>query len=298
MILLGTIVGFASAGCTAISYVSSRRFMTLSSRGSGQLTAMSFTLMGLASAAILPCFAGAVWPPYQTLILPLLVACGFFLIAQVTSFYVLTFVQASRLSPLLGMKVVTIAILTPVFLGTHISPMQWAAVVLSTVAAFLLIHIGGKLAWQATTGVATMVVCYSLSDIGIVKLVNALAGNGAMAAMIAVVLIYMMAGVFGVGCLIAYGIPDRGTWKLAMPYTVSWFISALLYFISLQFLGVVFAIIIQATRGLQSIALGVFLSHHGFHYLEEKTDRATLIRRIAAAILMLMAIVLYFVSAK
>lgn len=138
-----------------------------------------------------------------------------------------------------------------------------------------------------------MVLCYSLSDLGIVKLVAVLGGAGRWAGILALVLIYILAGLFGLACMIRFGIPDRHTWRLALPYTGSWFCSAIFYFISLQCLGVVFAIIIQATRGLQSIALGVFLAHRGHEHLEEKTDRTTLVKRIAAAVLMVAAIILY-----
>lgn len=298
MILFGTMAGLLSAGCTAVSYVCSRRFMTRSTLGSRQLTAMSFSLMGLASAAMLPFFLDQPWPPLRTLVLPLLMACGFFLIAQITSFVVLKYIQASRISPLLGMKIIAIAVLTPLFLGTLITPTQWVAVGMSVVAALLLIQIGGRLPWQATAGVAVMVICYSLSDIGIVQLVAALDCMGHGAVMLALVLIYLLAGIVGFLALLVWGIPARSEWKLALPYTTAWFCSAIFYFISLRHLGVVLAIIVQATRGLQSIALGAILAHRGHHDLEEHVDKLTLVKRIAAAILMAAAIAVYVCSAQ
>jgi MFS superfamily sulfate permease-like transporter len=43
-----------------------------------------------------------------------------------------------------------------------------------------------------------------------------------------------------------------------------------------------------------SIVLGAVLAHAGWHDLEEQVDRATLLKRIAAAMLMTAAIALYF----
>ena len=45
-----------------------------------------------------------------------------------------------------------------------------------------------------------------------------------------------------------------------------------------------------------SVAIGAALAHLGWHELEQRVDRATLLRRLAAALLMTAAIALYVID--
>ena len=45
-----------------------------------------------------------------------------------------------------------------------------------------------------------------------------------------------------------------------------------------------------------SIAIGATLAHFGWHELEQRVDQATLLRRMAAALLMTAAIALYVID--
>jgi hypothetical protein len=58
----------------------------------------------------------------------------------------------------------------------------------------------------------------------------------------------------------------------------------------------VFGNIMQSTRGVMSVAIGAALAHLGWHELEQRVDRATLLRRLAAALLMTAAIALYVID--
>ena len=60
--------------------------------------------------------------------------------------------------------------------------------------------------------------------------------------------------------------------------------------------GVVFGNILQSTRGVMSVAIGATLAQLGWHELEQRVDRVTLLRRLAAALLMTAAIALYVVD--
>jgi len=58
----------------------------------------------------------------------------------------------------------------------------------------------------------------------------------------------------------------------------------------------VFGNILQSTRGIMAVVAGAALAHLGWHDLEERVDRATLIRRFAAAVLMTAAVCLFVID--
>ena len=58
-------------------------------------------------------------------------------------------------------------------------------------------------------------------------------------------------------------------------------------------LGTVFGNVIQASRGLISIAIGMLLLHYGFGKLDAKISGSMWLRRAIAAILMTAGIILY-----
>jgi hypothetical protein len=58
----------------------------------------------------------------------------------------------------------------------------------------------------------------------------------------------------------------------------------------------VFGNILQSTRGVMSVVLGAALAQMGWHELEQRVDRASLLRRLAAALLMTAAIALYVID--
>ena len=125
-----------------------------------------------------------------------------------------------------------------------------------------------------------------------------LAGNGALGPLLAACWIYVVLGVFGVALLMVQGWPTRAQWLGAVPYSLFWLASVFTYFFGLALLegNVVLAVIIQASRGLQSIALGWVLAHMGMTHLEEKVPHRTVLLRALAALLMLGAIALYAVN--
>ncbi len=82
---------------------------------------------------------------------------------------------------------------------------------------------------------------------------------------------------------VRFGLPFSGCWYAAM--------AALYYAIGV--LGPVYAVILQSTRGLWSILLGAALAHIGLIHIEEKVHGHIVLRRLAAAAMMIVAIWLY-----
>jgi len=102
-----------------------------------------------------------------------------------------------------------------------------------------------------------------------------------------------MCGVAGLVALPWYGSRRFADWRAAAPYAAIWLPSMFALFGSLALCGAVLGNLAIATRGLFSIVLGVVLARGGFHHLEQHVARGVLLRRLAAAILMMAAIGLF-----
>jgi hypothetical protein len=86
---------------------------------------------------------------------------------------------------------------------------------------------------------------------------------------------------------------DRRDGIAAMQYAAAWLGGMVALYACFGLVGAVFGNVLQATRGVMAISIGALLARAGWHDLEERVDRATFLRRLAAAGLMVVAIVLY-----
>ena len=77
------------------------------------------------------------------------------------------------------------------------------------------------------------------------------------------------------------------------PFAFAWYLSQVALFVCFGMLGTVFGNVIQASRGLISIAIGMLLLHYGFGKLDAKISGSMWLRRAIAAILMTAGIILY-----
>ena len=139
-------------------------------------------LMGAASLVMLPFFWGQDVPPLRKLALPAVCSSMFYMIGQVCLFLVLRRVHASRVSPLLGLKIAILALITAFIIpGGAVTPLQWLAVGISVAAAFVLNESGGRLSPGLIVTVLTGCLFYSLSDMSIRWLIDSLAQLGKFA---------------------------------------------------------------------------------------------------------------------
>jgi hypothetical protein len=84
--------------------------------------------------------------------------------------------------------------------------------------------------------------------------------------------------------------------KLALPFSTLWPGAIISLFLCIGLAGPVFAVILQSTRGLMSVALGALLAAKGGTHVEQKLTKKVLLQRIAAAILMIAAVTLYAIG--
>ncbi|MDD4871231.1 MAG: EamA family transporter [Kiritimatiellae bacterium] len=293
---MGIILGIGASLSQSLSYLFSRRFIKECGDDWRLLLAVSHILMGLMSLVILPFLCVRQdFPALKAAVIPAIGTAGFYFTAQAVLFAALKRVEASRISPLLGLKVVVLALLATAMGKQHLHWQNWLAVVMSGSAAFFLNEIGGRIPLKAMVFVTLTVTGYSFSDMNIRDMLIVLAPAGDRGPFIGVCMSYILCGVCGGLMLFKTGLPKRRAWVLAFPHAVAWFASMFLFYWSIVMINLIFASVVQATRGIISIWLGVIVAELGMDHIEKPLSRGVLWKRIAAAVLMVVAIVLYSV---
>ena len=302
---IGVITGLLAAFFSALSYLVSRHHVLshpeLEGEGGGpRLIVQSHVLMGL--ACIPACLL--LWPPgggpAAASYLPPACLCAIaYLIGQNCFFTALREVPASRLAPLLGLKIAMLAGIVALVLGPPLGGRQWAAVALSVVAALALQRGDDRLPARALGLILVACLCFAIADLAIVSLIGRLAGGNAEpmgrfhAGVLAMAITYVACGAILLPAAPRMWPRSGGGWLPAVQYSLVWLLAMIALYACLGQVGAVFGNILQSTRGVMSVVIGAALAHAGWHDLEEQVDRATLLKRIAAAMLMTAAIALW-----
>lgn len=297
MVWIGVMLGLGAATMQSLSYLFSRLFVMKRAQGSFHLMVQAHVLMGLASLALLPLAWPAGAPPLAQYFWPMVGAGGFYMLGQVGLFGALRYTEASRVSPLLGLKLIILAAFTVIFQDARMALVQWLAVMGAVAAAFLLNYAGRALPWRAIVWILFACLNYSLSDLSIVAMVQAMAlPSPVAAAMLGTAVTYIFCGLVG-ALLLPWARPIRlADLKYSAPFAACWLGAMFLLFGSFASIGVVFGNIMQSLRGLLSIFIGARLARMGHVQLEQRQPASVLARRILAGGLMLGAIVLYLLN--
>jgi drug/metabolite transporter (DMT)-like permease len=304
-VILGVTAGLVTALLSAVSYLISRHH-GVRSGGPIRLLVLAHTLMGL---ACVPATA-ILWPVGLPLtrgwLVPLVGSAATYLLGQALVFVALRHADASRVAPLLGLKIVMLAAITSWLPEGGLDIRQWVAVGLSVVAA-LVLQRGGGVAAAAVPSIVVACLSFAVSDLCIVGLIDGLQQAGAGAGVsigrlhaggLAMTTTYLACG--GAAALMltmpALRPRSRAAWIGAGQYAVTWLLCMAALYVCLGLVGAVFGTILQSTRGIMAIGIGAVLGHLGWHELETRVDRGTLVRRVAAAALMTAAIAIYVID--
>lgn len=219
-IAIGVAAGLLSAACNSVFYLLSRHFLTGAGRSGFQLFAMSHLLMAVASAVALPLLWSPSVPPLRTYAGPLMASAAFYLLGQLGLFKALRWTDASRIAPLLGLKILMLALIT--FAGLHVTVLrdlfalrplawlQWVAVAACVSAAFVLNAVGGRIPAPAVLGTLLAAGAYCLSDLSIGVLVERLRVVGAFrGAIYGCACTYLLCGLAGLPLALPGLRPDR-----------------------------------------------------------------------------------------
>jgi drug/metabolite transporter (DMT)-like permease len=296
--LLGILLGLAAALCQSSSYVGSRIFTHKYPGRTLSLLSLSHIVMGILALILLPFVWPSRMPPFTEYALSLFACSGFYLVGQTFLFVSLKTASASRVSPLLGIKVFILAAIGVLFLGQHFSFLQWAAIAMSVIAAGMLSRTGEKLSLVAALLIFLTCLSYCISDINIKILVHHFDYLGlARGSMMAASLSYIVCGIAAAVLWFFVRPAAAVMWGYSMPFALAWFFAMLLLYACFGAIGVVYGNIVQSSRGIISIFFGAALVKYNLEHLDQKVSRAVFFQRIAAAILMSCAIALYYLGA-
>ena len=307
---IGIVTGLMAAFFSALSYLVSRHHVLShpelrGAEGGPRLIVQAHVLMGLVCIpACLLLWPHAGGPAVFSCLPPAFLCATTYLIGQGCFFTALREVPASRLSPLLGLKIAMLAGIVSLFIGPPLDGRQWTAVVLSVVAALSLQRGDDRLPARALGLILAACLCFAIADLAIVTLIGRLVGTGAdpmgrfRAGILAMVITYVACGVLLLPAAPRMWPRTSGGWTPSLQYSLVWLAAMITLYACLGQVGAVFGNILQSTRGVMSVVIGAALAQAGCHDLEERVDRATLLKRIAAAMLMTAAIAIWVSDAS
>ena len=295
----GVAVGFLAAFLQSCSYIVSARYVRLSGRPAWTLLPPSYILMAPASlalaAAMLRLAQGPV--PWRTALVPAVFSMATCVLANATMFRLLKSVDASLVSPMLGLKVPMLALFYTFALARPCTFAQWIAVALVFAATAALGVAGRRLSGASWGWLLATCAGFSLSDWLIGETFAAVEPafpTFAPRALFSLAFIYLVcAAAAALALPFCPPLPRAGWARWAVPYAAAWFLAMAALYACFATCGIVLGNIVQNTRGLLSIALGWLVARAGRTDLEERVSRAVLVRRVAAAALLLAAIALY-----
>ncbi|MFM9058701.1 MAG: EamA family transporter [Planctomycetaceae bacterium] len=305
-LFLGIATGLAAAAASAVSYLVARHHGARTGGAGLRLLVPAHALMGAVCLPVAWLLWPAALPPAANWLPPLLQSTICYLVGQACVYAALRRMPASRLAPLLGLKIVMLAAIVSCLPGDRLDVRQWAAVALAVFAAWLMRREPANAAAgsaPAPRGLAIVLVgClfFALSDLGIVALIEALHAPCAAccppigrlhAGALAMAVTYVLCGAGALPFVPRLGLRG-GDWVAPAQYAAAWLGSMVALYACFGTVGVVFGNILQSTRGIMAVLAGVALAHAGWHDLEERVDRVTLARRFGAAALMTAAIAL------
>jgi hypothetical protein len=315
--LVGMVSGLSAALCQSLSYLGTRHYAHGRSGGAGRgLMVLGHVWMGGLAVIVLACawprgLTGGQWTWLCKVWLPVAAMGGAYLVGQVGQILALRHLEPSRVSPLLGVKVVFVALLSTIVVpppvramggaAVGLTWMQWTGVVLAAVAAVGLNFAGSALKKRAMGGILLACVAFSLSDWSIwwgnSAIKEALPGfSEVRLSFLNAALCYIMTAVPALVLMPWWGSRKGKDWRDAVPFAVTWFGGMLFLFWCFAEVGPVLGVILQATRGLMSIGIGALLLWWGHVHMEPASSRRAWVQRVVAGVLMFLAISLYVIK--
>jgi len=295
MIIYGIILGLVAAFTQSLSYIFARKFSSGCTNSNVRLLIASHIIMAIVGAIALPFF----WPAIEwewNWIRPVILCAVYYLVGQGLMFVSLKSAEASKISPLLSIKVVMLAFLTWWLIGTPLNYLQWTGVGLCLIGAFVLNFGGGGISRRAIISVLGACLFYSLSDMNITIMVKTLEGHLSRwdAIFFGVCMTYILCGLIcGPFMLVVKESKLSDLKGPAFGFAVTWMIAMVFLFATFSIVGTVYGNILQSMRGIISIRIGVVIARMGHHHIEAHMPRKIFIRRLIAGLIMTAAIVAF-----
>lgn len=291
--LTGIWIGLVSAVMQSTSYVLSRKFV-LRYNSPWKLLIYSYLVEGILGALIWAAATPFVeihysWKLFLWLFIFVVMAC----LGGFSFFGALKEIEASRLSSLQGIKLIILTLLNLFFVDKLPNIWQYLAILLATIAAVGMNFTGGPLKIKGVLFLLATVFCYSWTDIGAAQISLLVdSGNRALDGLCGTSMAFACCGLFPLLVFTRTKF-EKECFFAAIPYGSMWFFAMILLFVSFCFVGVMYGVIIQATRGVISVIMGWMLLKLSWDKSEPVVGVSAWVRRGIMALLMLAAIILY-----
>lgn len=294
---LGIVLGLLTALGHSLSYLATRWFTVDRGRPVSQLLVQGHVMMGVVSLSSLAWLWPAGFEPTAGWWTQLGGIIAMFIVAQISLLSALRLADASRIAPLLGFKIAVLALIS-VLQGAPLTGTQWLGVGLAVAAAWVLNDVGGRLPWRVTLLAFMACLAYAVADTfikGCIDIGREVSGDESAfgVPMFTVAAVFGSLGLIALPLLKIFGSREPVSWRDSAPYAVLWLLSMIALYATFASLGTVLGAILQSARGLTSILLGIALAGLGWQHLEQKHGWAVQARRLGAAALMCLAVVLY-----
>jgi drug/metabolite transporter (DMT)-like permease len=293
-LIFGIIAGLLAGLCQSISFVFSRLTAIRYQGRALTILCMAHLIMGVFSICILP-FLTFEKPPevlsHLNIIFPM---AGFYLAGMAFFFLAIKNIDASRATPILGMKVVFVAILLVIFQGANYGLLQWIAIGLTSASVFFLNISGTTIPWKSTALVLLTAILYASSDLFIKKVIVAYSILGGINSLLFPCIInFILCGVISAILLIFLKGKSFNVWKGSLWFAIAYFSANFLSFYAISKIDIVYSNIAMSTRGIFSILLGASLAYIGIHDLETKVSKKVVIGRCIAGVMLTASIALF-----
>ena len=287
---VGICLGLAGAFFQSLAYVFSKVCLIKTNMTPLRFLMTSHFVIAVFSLVILA-FVGVDLPSNNSWVFYAGGGATAYFLGQLALIKALSKCDPSRVSALLGLKVPILAMISLTFMGKNFASLQWIAIGLIILSAFILSRVGGKLSKSGLILIILATFGYSLSDIGATNLVKSFTHlSAAKATMVSVCLTYISCGIMTVVYFLFSKAPRQVELKGVLPYSIVWFTSFVFLFSSFLSIGFVGGNIAQSSRGVISIVLGIIIAGMGMKELEEKISKKVFSARMLSGLVMLLAI--------
>lgn len=304
MAFYGILFGLGAAVMMAMAAISSGRAVRRSPEAGafGVLIASHIWAGILAALGLVILWDKSIAPGFASWFPICIMAAVFYLIGQWLFFIIQKQVDSSRIVPLLGVKLIFLALINGCILKKEIYGWpQYLGVLCTIASAFVMVDkkSGRPMSLMNVLTLLVLSMFYALSDISLDtqygRVDTYYTGGRLICSMLNTCLTYTLVGVGTAAFLLPFGrkILTRRVWLDSLPYGVFWLAGIAFLFASFSIIGPVNGAIAQSTRGIFAILIGALIAKHGFSYLEEKVTPSIFWHRIFSAVLMILAMVFF-----
>lgn len=300
MIALGWMTGLLCALFHSLCYLASKRHTLRHPGASTDLLLQGHLLMMVGAIPIMIFLWPSPFPPLPGLLLFLFGSSLFYAGGQWFMIEAMRLTEPSRVSPLLGIKVIIMGIVATTLMGHNLTAGQWGGLALCTLGAISLGKSGGTLSKAAAFRILLAAICYVCSDSCIERLVHHHVKQGMPVFDAAIFSLGLTYGFLG---LIAglFAIRDQTRsekkpfpFRDVAPFALFWLLAMAMYYITLGLVGPVLGVALQSTRGIVSICLGALVAKRQHQSgIEQHLEPKVFLLRLLAGLFMFGGIILY-----